>query len=171
MDLRKTINDEWVVHRTPSLLENAESILVGQTWPIRTVGGQRIEAVNDRQNAGPYWDVRSGKLVGVTASIPAFVVMPHDWNDWIREFDRGKNIRPDTRMKLHLLELGWSERARLVQNVLGDRKLAHIVEQCRGFDRADLRVICDPHRLRQSNGVPLNPPNVTVRDLVLRVDR
>ena len=93
-----------------------------------------------------------------------------DGNDWIREIDRRKDLRADRRVELHLLELGGRQLAGLVQDVLGYRDLACVVEQRRGLDGLERRLVGDADLAGQAHGGHLQPADVAVRDLVLGVD-
>ena len=63
------------------------------------------------------------------------MMVANDWNHRIREFDRGKDIRSDTRMEFHFFKLRVRKLTRLVEDVLRNRQLSHVVEQSSGFDR------------------------------------
>ena len=98
------------------------------------------------------------------------MMMANDGNDRIWKINRRKNVSADRRMELHALELWLREWARLVQDVLGHCELAHVVQQGGRLDRSDLSTIVDTHRTRQLHGIKLNAADVTVCDLVFRVD-
>ena len=66
---------------------------------------------------------------------------------------------------------GVRQAPRLVEDVLGDADLAHVVEQRRGFQRLDVCVVGHAQRVRQPHRVLLHTADVIVGDLVLGVDR
>ena len=73
-------------------------------------------------------------------------------------------------MELHLLELGRRQLAGLIENVFRHGDLASVVQERRGFDGLDGRLIGDTKLLRQRDGPHLDAPDVPVRDFVLRID-
>ncbi len=60
--------------------------------------------------------------------------------------------------------------AGLVQDVLGDGQLAHVVQQRRRPDRLKLALVLDDHRARQPQRLVLHPSRVVVRHLVFGID-
>lgn len=61
-------------------------------------------------------------------------MVPYDGDDRIREVDSHQHVGTHARVQLHLLEFGNAQLPRLVQDVFGDDKFAHVVEQGSGFD-------------------------------------
>ena len=74
-------------------------------------------------------------------------------------------------MLLHPLELSGGQLPRLVENVLGHRELARVVQQCRRFDRLHRQRLAHAERAREADGVRLHAAHVAVRHVVFRVDR
>ena len=95
---------------------------------------------------------------------------PHDWNHRIRKLDERQDVGAHVHVQLHLLEFRLGQLARLVQDVLGNRELAGIVQQRGGFYRLDVLIVTDAKRPRQSDRVRLDAPHVIVRHVVFGVD-
>src|SRR5439155_347021 len=92
-----------------------------------------------------------------------------DRHDRIRKIDQRQDVGANVDVKLHLLEFRIGQLARLVQDVLGYRELAGIVQQRRRLDRFDRFRIIDAKRIRQRDGVRLYSSNVAVRDVVFGI--
>ena len=87
--------------------------------------------------------------IGVAGAVPVLVMVTDDRHHRIREIDRGKNLRADRGMELHLLELGRRELAGLVQDVLRHGDLPGVVQQRRGLDRLQRLFVGDTDLARQ----------------------
>ena len=165
------VDDRRVVHGAAAFEEDRDRGLVRHARSIRAVRGQRIEAVHDRQDACADGYVRSPEPVGISRAVPVLVVVPHDRDDRIREVDRREDLGADRRVQLHLLELGGRQLARLVEDVLGHRDLAGVVQQPARLDRLQRLLVGDPQLARQADGCALHSTDVAVRDFVFRIDR
>src|SRR2546426_9461865 len=99
------------------------------------------------------------------------MMMSDDWDNWVREFDCRQDVSTDTCVQLHFFELGVRKLPRLVQNVFRYSEFAHVVEECRRFDRLDQSLITNANLTCKPRRIKLYPPNVTMRDLVFHVDR
>ncbi len=73
-------------------------------------------------------------------------------------------------MDANLLKFFLRERAGLREDMFRHRQLADVVQQRRGFDALDL-VVGHAERAGDAGGVHLHPSDVTLRGLILRVDR
>src|SRR4051794_35811710 len=98
-------------------------------------------------------------------------MVSHDRNNGIWELDGRQNVRSHAGVQLHLLKFCGGKRARLVQDVLRNCQLTHIVEERCCLDGAYLRNVMNSQAPGQSDSEALNTPNVTVRDLIFCVDR
>ena len=112
----------------------------------------------------------AGEPVGITLAVPLLVVMPDDRHDRVREVHRFENLGAFGGVLLHPLELGVGQRARLVEHVVRHRELADVVQQRRGFERAQFERVGDAQRARHRDRVALHAADVAVRHLILRVD-
>src|SRR5258705_6373630 len=116
MNLKKCIDDHWVVHRAPALSQDREGILIGHFRTVRSVRGQGVEAVNNGQNPCANWNLCSFDPTGVSGPIPIFVMVAHDWYDRIGKIDRGKDVCSYARVKLHFFKLCVRKLPRLVED-------------------------------------------------------
>src|SRR5207244_13563104 len=66
---------------------------IAQSGPIGTIRGERVEAIDDGQDACADRNFRADEAVGISAAVPLLVVMPHDGHDRVREIDRGQDPR------------------------------------------------------------------------------
>src|SRR5690606_38996019 len=112
------------IHDSSACHQNSNRNIVRKATTIRAIGRQRVEAINDRQDTGPKWNLRSFKPIGVASSIPVLMVMSDDWDDRIRELNRGQYVGTNPRMQLHPLELTRSQTTWLIQNMLRNYELA-----------------------------------------------
>ena len=132
--LDESIDDGRVVHRAAAFHQDGDGGFVGHAPAVGPVRRQCVVAVDDRENARTNRDGVAFDAVRIAAAIPVLVVVADDRHHRIREVDRGENLGADRGVELHLLELGRRELARFVQDVLGHRNLAGVVEQRRRFD-------------------------------------
>ena len=94
----------------------------------------------------------------------------HDGRDRKGEADHRQNVGADRRMALHDFVLGGREPAGLVENVLGNGQLSHVVQERGGLDRLNFTFVLDAQRAREMNGAVLHAPRVVVRDFIFGVD-
>src|SRR5438874_8783525 len=95
--------------------------------------------------------------------------MPHDRDYWIWKTDRGENVRSDTCVHLHLFEFRRCEWTGLVEYVLWDGELSHVMEQRCRFDRADLFSVSHTNGSLQTDRVSLKTSNMAMGNLILIV--
>ena len=98
------------------------------------------------------------------------MVMSDNWGYEVLEVDARHEISADARVHLHPFELGGCQLARLVQDVLWNTNLPDVVQQSSSFDRLDERLIFDAKVASQADRVSLDSADVSVSDLVFRVD-
>src|SRR6185503_11756511 len=91
--------------------------------------------------------------------------------DRIRKIDRRQDVCADVDVQLHLLELERRQLPRLVEDVLGHRQLARVVQQRGGVDGLDRLLVGDAERLGEADRELLYAPDVIGGDAVLRLDR
>ena len=97
-------------------------------------------------------------------------MVPNDWFDRVWEVDGFQYVCSNGCMNLHPFVLRLSEGTWLVQDVLWNRKLAGIMQQCCCSQGVELALFLESQTFRQRHGVSLDPPNVAVRYLVLCVN-
>src|SRR5215471_6504291 len=97
-------------------------------------------------------------------------MMSYDRHDRIWEIDGRENVCADTGMQLHFFELARREWSGLVQNVFGDGKFTHVMKKRGCLNRLDLPAVIYAHGSRQTHREELNSSDVTMSNLVLRVD-
>ena len=137
---------------------------------VRPIRCQRVVAVNHGENPRADRNVGTAQPVGVSAAVPALVMMSHDRNDGIRERHLREDLRADGGMGLHPFELGSRQPSRLVQDVLRNGELADVVEERRRLERLELQLVLQANPLRQDERAGVHATDVVVRDRVLRVD-
>ena len=137
---------------------------------VRAIGGQRVEAVDDGEDARAQGNLFALEAVGIAGAVPVLVVMPDDRGDGIGKLDRRQDLRADGRVALHGLELAGGQPAGLVENVLRDGYLARVVQERRGLEAAQRILVGDAELARQRQRAVLHPPHVPRRDVVTRVD-
>ncbi len=120
------------VEMTVGLVEHhLDRLLDRECLAIDAVRGKRIEDVCDCHDASLDRDVLGGEPAWVATSIPALVVRQRDCRAHIE--DRGGRTTQQTvpllGVRLHDRALLGSELARLQEDCVGDRDLAHIVQR------------------------------------------
>ena len=170
VDLREHVDDHRVVHHAAALLDDLERGGVAEGRPVRPVGGQRVEAVDHRQDAGADRDLVAAQAARIADAVPVLVMGADDRHDRIRKLDRRQDVGADVDVRLHRLELVRCQLAGLVEDVLGNRQLAGVVEQRRRLDRLQRRRVGDAERPRQPHGVGLDAVDVVAGHVVLGFD-
>ena len=158
------------VERPPGLLpEQQQRGLVRHRLVIRPLRRERVEVVDDREDAGAQRDVVAPQPLRIALAVPALVVAQDERRDRVGERHGADDLGADLRVNADLLELFLRERARLREDVLGHGQLADVVQQRRGLDALDL-VVGHAQRAGQARGVDLHAADVRLGRLVLGVD-
>ena len=84
-------DDHGIVERRLSRSKSSIACSVDQPRPVRTIGGQRIEAVDNGKNSGAERNFGADETVGIAAAVPLLVMVADDRHDWIREIDGREN--------------------------------------------------------------------------------
>ena len=142
----------------------------GHRLVVRPLRHQRVEVVDDREDARAERDLLALQARRIALAVPALVVAQDQRRHRIRERHRAHDVGADLRMGADLLELFGRQRPRLREDVLGHGQLADVVQQRRRLHALDL-VLAHPEAARQRGGVELHAPDVQLRGLILRVDR
>ena len=171
VDLDEGGDHARVVHAAAALAQDLQGRRLRHAAAIRTIRRERVEAVDDRQDPRADRDVLAADAARVAGAVPVLVMAVHDRHDGIRELHEREDVRADVDVALHLLELRVRQLARLVEDVLGHGQLPGVVQQRGRFDRLQLELVGDAERPRQADRVGLDPADVAVRHVVLRVDR
>ena len=136
---------------------------------VLAVLAHRVEAVDHREYARGLRNLLALKPVGVAAPVPTLVVMADDRDHRVREIHALHDLRAHDRVHLHLVELGGRELAGLVEDVIGDGDLAHVVQQRARLERFYLR-LAQPEMAGQPARVNLHAVDVIVSDIVFGID-
>ena len=137
---------------------------------IRPIGRERIETIDHGQDASAERDLIAREPVRIAGAIPVFMMVTHDGHHGIREVHAGEDIGADLRVFFHGGVFGIGEPARLVQDVLGNRKLAEVVQQARRFDGLKLPFIRASEGAGELQARRLDAPDVPMRHLIFRID-
>ncbi len=132
--------------------------------------GHRVEAVGDGENPGTEGNLPFGEAVGVTATIPAFVMVAHDIPDRVGEGECFQHLGAEGRMHLDPLHLASGQPPGLGEDRLRHGDLADVMQQrgrgeCVQFMPLEFESISD----RQGQG--LDAPQVFRRRRVVDGDR
>ena len=171
MNPQERVDDQRIVHRSTPLNQNGNRLFVRQLLAIWSVRRERVETVDNGEDPCADRNVGSLDAGRVAGAIPVFVMMTNDRHDWIREVDCREDVRADAGVQLHLLELGFRELSRLVQDVLGNCQFAHVVKQRRGLDRLEQFLIVHSDLPCEVSCLQLNTTDVPMCHLVLSIDR
>ena len=127
------------------LLQQPDRRFRGHRLVVRPLRHQRVEVVDDRQDARAERNLLTLQPGRIALAVPALVVAQDQRRHGIRERHRADDVGADLRMRADLLELFGRQRARLGQDVLGHRQLADVVQQRRRLHALDL-VLAHPER-------------------------
>ncbi len=169
-DARERRHDAGVERLAGVLLENRQRRVGADRPVVRAVRRQRIEIVNDAENAGPERDLFLFQPGRIAASVPPLVVAQDERRHRVRERDAGDDVGAHLRVNANLLELFGCQRTRLGEDVLRHGELADVVQERSRPDRLDF-VLAHAERASHARRVRLYTSDVVGRALVLRVDR
>jgi len=92
---QERVHDIGVVDRATVSHENLDRSLLAQSAAVRAIGGERVEAVDDRQNTGAHGDVGALESPRVPAAVPRLMMALDDRHDRVGTVDRREDIRAD----------------------------------------------------------------------------
>ena len=137
---------------------------------VRTLRHQRVEIVDDRQDAGAEGNLLGLEPGGVALAVPAFVVAQDERRHGIGERHAADDFGAHLRVNSDLLEFFLRERPGLREDVLRHGELADVVEEGRRLHALNLG-LRHAERRRDAGGVDLHAANVRLRGLILGIDR
>ena len=114
--------------RAGAALELLDRDLGAHRLAVAAVGGHRLEGVAHEHDPRGERDRLARELVGVAVAVHALVRRAHDRR---HALERGRGLQDalaDDRVAAHELPLGVVQRARLVEDRVGDGDLAHVVQ-------------------------------------------
>ena len=164
------VDDGRIERLARFLLQQADRGVEAHRLVIRPLGHQRVEVVDDRQDARAERNLLALQARRIALAVPALVMAQDERRDRIRERHRADDVGADLRVGADLLELFGRQRARLREDVLGHGELADVVQQRRRLHALDL-VLRHAERARERRRVELHAADVRLRGLILRVDR
>ena len=135
----------------------------------RPLRRQRVEVIDDRQDARAERDLLALETGRIALAVPALVVAVDDRRDRVGKRHRRDDLGAHLRMHLHPLELLVGQRTGLRQDVLGHRELADVVQQRRRPHALHVGRR-HAHDARQAGGMHLHAADARGRRLVLGVD-
>ena len=105
-DANERLDHRRIVHTPAALPKNLDGRFVGKPLAVRAIRSQRVETVDDRQNACADRNRLAGDAVRIAAAVPILVMAAHDRHDGEGESHQREDVRADVDVELHLLELG-----------------------------------------------------------------
>ena len=152
------------------LPEQPDRTFVAHRFVIRPLRRERVEVVDDREDAragGNFIPLHAGR---VALAVPSLVVAQDERRDRIRERHARDDVGADLRVDADLLKLLLRERAGLREDVLGHRKLADVVQQRRGLYALNL-VFRHADGFCEPRGKHLHAADVRLARAIFGVDR
>ena len=139
--------------------------------PVRPVARDRVERVGDGEDAGGQRDVRAREAVRVAEAVPPLVVAADDAQPVaVQEVDVPEQLLSEHRVRAHQPQLRVVQRPALLEDVVRDPDLAHVVEQEPVLDaRVHQELWLD--RLRELDRVALYSLRVEAGAEVLGLER
>ena len=129
-DAREDLDDLRVELRAALAEQLGQRDLVRQRLAVGAVGTHRVPGVAAGDDPRLERDLLAGEAVRVAAAVPALVVRADDQTDVAHEAaDAVEHLLALDRVGLDQLPLVRVELAGLVDDLLGDRDLAHVVQQ------------------------------------------
>src|SRR5437762_2384051 len=163
--------DDARVERPPRLAtEVLERLVARQRRAVRTVGGERVEHVDDGDDAGAERDRFTHEAVGVAVAVAPLVVVADRERPGGEELEGRHDLRADERMPPHEFPLVGLEGAALAKHGFRDADLSDVVQEPRLADRLGLRGR-EAERLRQAPAHRADPLGVAARVRVFRLER
>ncbi len=149
----------------------APGALPRQRAPVGPVARHRVERVGDREDPRADRNLVSLRAVGIAAAVPALVVAANDAQPVaVEEGDTAEHLLAEDGVRLHEPPLGLAQGTGLLENLVWNPDLAHVVEEesvrgalVRGERRLDA--------LGQGDRVALHPLRVCSRARVLCLER
>ena len=169
IQLDEGLDDARIERLAAFLVQQADRGIEGHRLVVRPLRHQRVEVVDDREDARAERDLFALEAARVSLSIPPFVMAEDQRRHRIGKRHAADDFRADLRVDADLLELLLRQRTRLRQDVLGHGQLADVVEQRRGLDALNL-VLGHAERACEAGRVHLHAADVALRRLILRVD-
>src|SRR3954471_15903183 len=96
---------------------------------VGAVARDGVDGVGHREDARPQRDAVLLQAGRIAAAVPALVVVQHDVDGTVEERDRVEDPRPGLRVAAHQRPLRVRQRPRLLQDRVGHRELADVVQQ------------------------------------------
>ena len=100
---------------------------MGQRLPISAVGGHGIVGVGHRDDAADERDSVGAQALWITGAVPGLMVTVAAGNDIAHEWDRLEDALALCRMRAKHGQLLRCELAGLVEPIVADADLAHVV--------------------------------------------
>src|SRR5690606_36914315 len=144
-------------------------LVAGYRSAVGPLAAQRIECVSDRDDPCCYRYIVSREPLGIAVAVPALMVISNGGHDGIWKAGLVQDRRSDGRVDLHFLHLGGRQLGGFIQNMIGQRQLAYIVEQCTGSQCVDF-IIREPEDGAHSERIALCTADVADAHLVAGVD-
>ena len=126
-----------------SLHEDVKGFGIGQASAVWPVGGQRIEAVDDRKDSGANRNVGASDTIRIPSTVPVLVMVPNNGDYRDTETESQKDVCPSSSVQLHAFKFTSGQFSWLVEDVLRNDELASIVQECSRFKRLELSVVVD----------------------------
>src|SRR4029434_5043678 len=95
-------------------------------WPLRC---QRIEVIDNGENARAQWNLPLAQSPRVAASVPSFVMVQDERRNGVGKRDVANDGGADPRVNPHLLEFFGGQRSRLREDVLRHGALGDCAQQ------------------------------------------
>ena len=170
------------VHREQSLYRQRIETLAGEVLNdlqclvgrvsllVRTIGRKRIEGVGHSNDPRQQGNLITLQPVGISAAVERLVVQLNTGKHVGQLRDRTQNVGALGGMRLHDLELFFRQCSGLLQDVIFNADLAHIVKLSR--DAQGLHEMSGQvHFLRNEQGIARDAVGVAARVRVFFVDR
>src|ERR1700676_391359 len=137
---------------------------------VRTVRGERIEGVGDRDDAREKRNLVSLQTMRITTPVERFVMQLDSWNHVFQLRHRTQDGGALGGMRLHNLELFRSKCTRLLQNAVFNSNFADVVQLSRDTDGFD-EVFGHAHFFGNHHRIARDAVGVTASVWIFFVDR
>src|ERR1041385_961923 len=127
------VGDFGIESRTGHLLQQRQRIFALHSFSIRAIASRRVIKIDYGNNSRHQWNLTLAQAAGIPTAVPLFVVIANDVFDRVREVDSLQDVTTHGWMDLHLVEFCFGEFAWLVEDILGNRAFADVMQQCAGY--------------------------------------
>jgi hypothetical protein len=165
----KNLDDFRVIGYPRLFNDQGHCLIERQGLAILAVGSHGIQAVHSGQDTCADGNLFSLESIWIAFTVPLLMMRAHDGSHGIGKSHAFEDICADSRVNLHLLEFFRSETPRFVDDVIGNRQFADVVQQRRGPNSIHV-LLAEREFLSDLDGIGSHAMQMLVRGVILGVN-